>query len=105
MEVGLTTMDDKAIEERIVEAETKGKKERRAYVVLVCISILLSASVLMFGIYRANQNNHKFCDLFTFALTAQPAPKPPAVGADPKVVRAYEGYIKFRDLTRSLGCD
>lgn len=97
-------MRDEEIEERIVKAEVKGKKERRAYVVLVCISILLSASVLMFGIYRANLNNHKFCDLFTFALASNPAPKKPAVGADPKVVRAYEGYIKFRDLTRSLGC-
>lgn len=105
MEVGLTTMDDNAIEERIVKAEVKGKKERRAYVILAVISILLSASVLMFGIYRANQNNHKFCDLFTFALAANPVPKKPAPGADPKVIRAYEGYVKFKELTRSLGCD
>lgn len=99
-------MDNSELEERIDKAEQKGKNERRAYIVLVAISIMLSASVLLFGIYRANLNNHKFCDLFTFALAANPVPKAPAdPKSHPKEQRAYEGYVKFKELTRSLGCD
>jgi len=83
---------------------TPMKKERRSYIVLASMSILLSMFVLLFGAYQTNANNHRFCDLFN-ALITQPVPKPADPHKDPSRARSYDLYVKFVKLDHNLGCE
>jgi len=80
-----------------------GLKERRAYIVLVLISVFLSLAGFFAGIHEIKSNNHKFCQIINAAL-AVPVAKP----ANPKIhqsrERAYESYIRVVRLGRDLGC-
>lgn len=78
-------------------------KERRAYLVLVFISIILSLSVLLLGAKQQRESDHQFCDVFN-ALVATPVHKPADPKKDPTRERSYEIYVKFVKLDRNLGC-
>jgi hypothetical protein len=78
-------------------------KERRGYVILALMSILLSLAVLLLGSRQISDNNHRFCDLFN-ALLTPPVPKPANPAKDPSRERSYVLYIKFQTLDKSLGC-
>lgn len=81
-------------------------KERRAYVVLVAISIILSVLTFLLGARHVNNNNKKFCQLITASLNSVngSVAKPTDPTANPKQEKLYENYIIVRDLGRSLGC-
>lgn len=83
--------------------ENPGKDERRAYVVLVLISVILSFFCIMFCVRLVNQSDHKWCDIVN-TLVLTPVPKPTDGNAHPSRVRAYEYYKKFLELDKSLGC-
>ena len=78
-------------------------KERRGYVVLALISIVLSAAVLLLGVQLQKENDHKFCDVFDTLISGTP-PKPADPKTDPSRARSYELYVKLVHLDKSLGC-
>ena len=78
-------------------------RERRAYVVLAIISMMLSGLVLLYGINQQKANDHKFCDVFG-TLISGTAPLPANPKTDPSRARTYKLYVKFVALDRSLGC-
>lgn len=87
------------------DSKEPGGRERRAYLILVGISIFLSVTVLLVGIRLINANNHKFCIIFTNVTAAKAPPKPNDPKAHPSRERAYEDYQRFLTLGRSLGCN
>jgi len=91
-------------EKEVLKETKKGLKERRAYIVLVAISIFLSMAVFVLGHQAIHDSNHKFCDLFN-ALLVHPAPKPADPKKDPSRERSYLIYQKFKLLDHNLGCD
>jgi hypothetical protein len=79
------------------------RRERRSYIVLVLISVVLSLASIMYSVRLVNGSNHQWCDIVdTIIIT--PVQKP----ADPKAhqsrERAWEYYQKFVKLDISLGC-
>lgn len=79
--------------------------ERRSYIVLVAISIALSAAVFIANRQQEISNEHKFCQLITASLAKSGVvPKPSDPKADPKAEQLYEGYILVYNLGHSLGC-
>ena len=78
-------------------------KERYSYVVLVTISILLSAAAVFIGAVHDNDNQRKFCDLVT-SIASEPAPKPADPTKDPSRARSYILFQKVEKLDKSLGC-
>jgi hypothetical protein len=86
------------------EAQRKRKMaERRAYVVLVLISVFLSLASTVFAVHRADQDGKKFCDIIGAAI-AKPVPQPKDPKKDPSRERAYEYYLRFKTLDQRLGC-
>lgn len=79
-------------------------KERRGYIVLVLISMILSGAVLLFGVVQERNNEHKFCDVFDTLISSSPRPTPANPKTDPSRARSYEIYVKFVALDKSLGC-
>lgn len=79
-------------------------KERRGYIILVLISMILSGAVLLFGVIQQDRNDHKFCDMFNTIINSSPAPKPADPKKDPSRARSYNIYVKFVTLDKSLGC-
>lgn len=83
--------------------QRRGLRERRAYVVLVFISICLSVATYVFAVRAINAADHKFCDIIS-ATTSTPVPAPTDPAKDPSRERAYIFYLKFKELDRNLGC-
>jgi hypothetical protein len=79
-------------------------RERRAYVILAALSIVLSALTVLFVIYRVSESDHKWCTLIQAAQPAYPPIKPTNPGVDPKKDKAYHNYVIILNLGRSLGC-
>lgn len=78
-------------------------RERRAYITLVLLSILLSAGSVAYSGHQRVLNNHKFCEV-TDAFVATPVPKPANGNANPSRAQAYIWYERFVRLDKSLGC-
>lgn len=89
-------------------------RERRSYIVLVSISVMLSVLTFFLALHQTNMNanrleteqaanNRKFCDVInSFIVTKVPKPADPK--ANPSRERNWELYIKFVRLDNSLGC-
>jgi hypothetical protein len=99
MEVRVIT--DKQEEER--KPYPAGWKERRAYVILVIISVVLSISSFLLSVQVAKTNEKKFCDIIN-SVVAVPVPRPSDPQKDPSRERAYIFDVKFKSLDESLGC-
>jgi hypothetical protein len=82
----------------------KSWAERRAYVILVVVSLLLSVGSFMLSVNQIHQSNHKFCALM-LGITATPVPKPAHPKIDKSRERSYEFYVIIKNLSRSLGCE
>lgn len=111
MEIRMTTGEndktdsiDPIVERGYKYPHTGGWKERRAYVILVLVCVIISTASFFISVQVANSNEKKFCDILTFGL-AVPVPKPEDPKVHPSRERAYEAYIKVMHLTHALGCD
>jgi hypothetical protein len=78
-------------------------KERRAYVVLVAISVFLSLVTFMASVREIDSNNHKFCQLITGAVKV-PVKKPLNPEVDHVQEHVYETYEHALKLGHDLGC-
>ena len=82
-------------------------RERRAYVILVLISAMLSAISIGFSVRMISESQHKFCDVIAIVIT-HPPPKPADPHLDPTAERNYKLYQQYKDryvaLSNSLGC-
>lgn len=76
---------------------------RYNFVLLVALSMTLAFIAVMVSLKAINDSQHKWCQVVT-TITAIPVPKPAHPEADQSRERAYEFYIEFVDLKRSLGC-
>lgn len=68
----------------------------------VVIVALIGASIL-FTVTYVRSTEREFCQVIT-AATQPPAAKPSDPAANPSRVQAYEWYLRFAALGRSLGC-
>ena len=82
---------------------TEAQKERYSFIFLVVLSVALAAGAVLISLQAVNDSNHKWCQIVN-TITAIPVSKPDHPKADPSRERAYEFYIEFVDLQRSLGC-
>lgn len=82
---------------------TEEQKERYSFIFLVVFSVLLAVMAVMISLYQINNSNHKWCQIVD-TITSVPVPKPNNPTADPSRERAWEFYIEFVVLKRSLGC-
>jgi hypothetical protein len=78
-------------------------RERRAYIILVGISVVLSLLSIMYSVRLVNGSNHQWCDIVN-TIVVTPIPKPVDPKTHPSRERAYEYYQKFLKLDHSLGC-
>jgi hypothetical protein len=78
-------------------------RERKAYIILVLISVVLSMGAYFLAVQAINNTQHKFCDIVN-AVTADPIPKPSDPISNPSRERSYEFYLKFQVLDSRLGC-
>jgi hypothetical protein len=78
-------------------------KERRGYIVLVGISILLSVISYIGGVRHADEDGRKFCDV-TKAFIAKPVPQPADPHKNPSREQTYIWYERFLTLNHELGC-
>jgi hypothetical protein len=79
------------------------QSERRGYIVLVLISLLLSVLSYAGGVHRADQDGKKFCDIINTSI-AVPVVKPANPKKDPSREARYQYYLKFKALDERLGC-
>jgi hypothetical protein len=78
-------------------------KERYSFIVLVIISLLLSAGTFFAGLVHSDDEGRKFCDIVS-TIATKPIEKPADPVADPSRERSFVIYMKFKHLDRSLGC-
>jgi hypothetical protein len=80
-------------------------KERKAYIILVLLSVGLSALACLFTVKQVHDSNHKFCRIINVSITsAGKIQKPEDPKAHPSREKLYENYILVKDLGHSLGC-
>jgi hypothetical protein len=79
------------------------KRERRSYIVLVLISVILSLLSILYSVRLVNGSNHQWCDIINTIIVV-PVQKPADPKAHPSRQRAWEYYQKFVALDKSLGC-
>ena len=79
-------------------------RERRAYIILVVISILLSTAVFLLGLKEQDRNNHRWCQIITVSLSETKVKKPANPNAHTKQAQLYRNYQLVVDLSHSLGC-
>lgn len=80
-------------------------KERRAYLVLVFISIVLSMSVYFLGTKNVERNNRVWCTLINTSLSsAGHVTKPANPKANPQKQKQWEDYEIVSNLGHSLSC-
>lgn len=83
--------------------EAPGRSARRAYVVLVLLSVLLSVTSIAFTVVYVRYVEHEFCAVVT-AATATPVQRPADPSANPSREQSWEWYERFVLLGRHLGC-
>lgn len=90
----------------VVKAATKASTERRSYVVLAVVLLIMTVGLGAFVINYVHNNNHIFCDIIKASLPAHaPAmPTNPNAKGYADALKHYNGYILTRDLGRRLGC-
>jgi hypothetical protein len=80
-------------------------RERKAFVVLAVMMVVLAVFCILFSIQEVSNSDHKFCQLVTASLKESPVPTKPA---DPKLhpsrERLYDNYEIVVHLGHSLGC-
>jgi hypothetical protein len=81
----------------------KLKQERRGYVVLVGISILLSVLTILFCVHLVDGANQRTCYVLQVALL-HPVPKPIGVLDTPVNQALYARYLAYVKLDRELRC-
>lgn len=90
-------------------------KERKAYISLVALSVILSGLSIWFTIKEVNDNNqrwtaaivesnHRWCELIRASLPAQPPLEPKNPKANPKEETFYKNYQIVLRLGEGLGC-
>ena len=79
------------------------RRERRAYIILVLISVVLSVLSILYSVRLVNGSNHQWCDIVN-TIIVTPVPKPADPKAHPSREQAYVYYQKFVALDKSLGC-
>lgn len=77
-------------------------KERKAFIILVAISVFLSVGAALYGANVADKNERKFCDLINASISIPVPLADPK--KDPSRYRAYIYYLKFVKLDHDLGC-
>jgi hypothetical protein len=77
--------------------------ERRAYVVLAALMVVLAAASILFTVHYVRTTEREFCQVVT-GVTSQPVPKPADAAANPSREQNYEWYERFVRLGRDLGC-
>ena len=82
---------------------TEEHKERYSFIFLVVFSLVMAAGAVMISLYQINDSNHKWCQIVN-TITEVPVSKPANPTADQSRERAWEFYIEFVVLKRSLGC-
>lgn len=82
------------------------KGERKAYIVLVVISLFFSVAAGSFGLYQANIVGKKFCDVISPAVikVVQKPHQPPVTAKEKDQEDRYEAYLKVVRLAHALGC-
>ena len=78
-------------------------RDRRAYVILVLISFILSAGSFFLSVRQSQEAERNFCDVIV-GITSAPAPKPTDPAANPSRERAYIWHEKFVRLGQKIGC-
>lgn len=79
-------------------------KERKAYIMLACLSLVLSVLTILFVMDRISESDHKWCQLIQSAQPVHPPAKPLNPGVHPDQDAAYHKYKLVYDLGVSLGC-
>ena len=77
--------------------------ERRGYIVLVGISILLSVIVIVFCVRLVNGANDRTCEILQVALM-NPVPNPVGINDTPLKETLYKRYLAYGKLYRELKC-
>jgi hypothetical protein len=78
-------------------------RERKAYIVLVLISILCSVIAVYVNIVHDNITRHDFCDVVQ-SITQRSVSKPANPALNPSRELNYEEYLRFVVLGQRLGC-
>lgn len=79
------------------------KQERRGYVVLVAISIVLSVLTILFCANIVNGANQRTCYILRVALL-NPVPNPVGVNNTPLKEALYRRYLAYQKLDKELKC-
>jgi len=77
-------------------------RERRAYIVLVGICIVLCVITLLISASNARNQTKKAC--MVLVIEAQYPPAKPGIGATKEVIKKWRVYQGRLALMRSLGC-
>jgi hypothetical protein len=78
-------------------------KERRAYIVLLAISVFLSAVVLAISLKTAHNDDKQMCIMLVVEKQYAPT-KPADPKADPKEERVWQLHVARLKLAEKLGC-
>jgi hypothetical protein len=78
-------------------------RERRAYIILVVVCVLLSLSTLMISVQAISQNNKKWCVVVNHFATAVIV-KPAHPKINKELERDYERYVRYLHLAKAIGC-
>lgn len=76
---------------------------RYSFIVLVALSATLAFIAVMVSLKAINDSQHKWCQVVN-SIVAVPVPQPVGPHVDPKQQRAWQFYLEFVDLKRSIGC-
>jgi hypothetical protein len=80
-----------------------GPKERRAYIVLVCISVVLSLGAFFLSLQVMHAHDRIFCDI-TQAVIKNPVAPPTNPKEHQSQQQNYEWYVRFVHLDHNLDC-
>lgn len=78
-------------------------KERRAYIVLVAVSLVIGCLSILASLKFVSDSDHKFCQIVN-AVNKIPVQKPANPAKDPSREQAWEFHLLYISLGRSLGC-
>lgn len=81
---------------------TDSPRYRRAFVVLVLLSLAVGGASLLFTVHEVQASNHQFC--MVVAPFAQLPVAKPTSPAQKAVAAQYLWHQRFVQLSRSLGC-
>ena len=87
---------------KVVKATAR--EERKAYILLALLSVLLSVGTVLFVIKEVNEANHRWCDLIHASIPAKAPVEPADPAANPAAEKKYHNYQLVVNLGRGLGC-